>query len=133
MDAAPQAPRDRTPVWLDCDPGHDDAFAIILAGHSPRLELLGISTVSGNLPVSTTTANALRVCDAVGLGGIPVVEGSGRPLLRRPVYCEEIHGASGLDALGAAHLPPLAAGRSSVKAKAVAFMFEVRRAVRVSC
>lgn len=119
-------PAERTPVWLDCDPGHDDAFAIILAGHSPRLELLGISTVSGNLPVATTTANALRVCDAAGLSAIPVVEGAARPLVRPPVYCESIHGESGLDALGAAHLPPPAAERKPVAAKAITFMYEVR-------
>lgn len=121
MDAASDK---RVPVWLDCDPGHDDAFAIILAGHSPKLELLGISTVSGNLPVATTTMNALRTCDAAGLNAVPVVEGAGRPLVRKPVYCEEIHGQSGLDALGAARLP-VSIDRSPVKSKAISYMFEV--------
>ena len=115
----------RTPVWLDCDPGHDDAFAIILAGHSPCLKLLGISTVSGNLPVSTTTANALRVCNAVGLSDVPVVEGSARPLVRKAVYCESIHGQSGLDALGSAHLPPVSHSYVPIKSKAISFMFDV--------
>ncbi len=58
-----------TPVWLDCDPGHDDAMAIILAGHSPSIDLLGISTVAGNQTVAKTTQNALDVLHAAGIHG----------------------------------------------------------------
>lgn len=60
----------RIPVWLDCDPGHDDALAIILAGHNPRTELLGISTVAGNQTVEKVTNNALCVLQAAGLDSI---------------------------------------------------------------
>lgn len=57
----------RKPVWLDCDPGHDDAMAIMLAGWSPALKLLGISTVASNQVVEKTTRNALDVLDLCGL------------------------------------------------------------------
>ena len=60
----------RVPAWLDCDPGHDDAMAIILAGYSPSIQLLGISTVAGNQSVEKVTQNALDVLDLVGLHGI---------------------------------------------------------------
>lgn len=60
----------RIPVWLDCDPGHDDALAIILAGYNPSIELLGLSTVAGNQTVSKVTDNALRVLHAAGLGSL---------------------------------------------------------------
>lgn len=57
----------RTPVWLDSDVGHDDSFAIILAGHSPKLNLLGISTVHGNQTVENTTLNTLKIVSISGL------------------------------------------------------------------
>lgn len=68
------------------DPGHDDAFAIMLAGHSPELELIGISTSAGNQTVAKTTRNALNVLNISGLGHIPVVPGQNQPLLRPAVY-----------------------------------------------
>lgn len=55
------------PVWLDCDPGHDDAMAIMLAGYNPAVKLLGISTVASNQVVEKTTRNALDVLDLCGL------------------------------------------------------------------
>lgn len=73
----------RIPVWLDCDPGHDDALAIILAGHSPRTDLLGISTVAGNQTVEKVTNNALRVLQAAGLDSIG--EAAERVLDEEPV------------------------------------------------
>ena len=48
-------------MWIDCDPGHDDAMALILAGHCGLLTVLGVSTVAGNMPVTHTTLNALKV------------------------------------------------------------------------
>jgi inosine-uridine nucleoside N-ribohydrolase len=95
------------PIWLDCDPGHDDALAIILAGHHPELTLLGISTVSGNSPVERTTRNAAKVLMVSGLLDVPVYRGQGAPLLQsRPVestvpitghlHDPEIHGVCGL-------------------------------------
>jgi len=109
-------------VWLDCDPGHDDAIAIILAGHSPRLRLVGISTVAGNQSVDKTTKNALKVLSIAGLLHIPVVMGQDRPLLRKPVHSPEIHGVTGLDG---PIFPPLAI--SPVTEKAVAFMYQTFR------
>ncbi|KAI8466212.1 MAG: putative tRNA synthetase [Monoraphidium minutum] len=88
----------RIPVWLDCDPGHDDAMAIILAAYDPRLQLLGISTVAGNQSVEKVTRNALDILEFAGVEGVGVVMGQGRPLLRpSPILCPEIHGDSGLD------------------------------------
>lgn len=87
----------RRKVILDCDPGHDDAVAIMLAAGSPMIELLGISTVAGNQTLEKTTHNALRVVQHLGLN-IPVYEGCGRPLLReKAVIAADIHGESGLD------------------------------------
>eukprot|EP00897_Mesotaenium_endlicherianum_P010813 jgi/Mesen1/9760/ME000007S09820 len=85
-------------VWLDCDPGHDDALAIMLAAHSPALTLLGISTVHGNQTVEKVTRNAVKVLHLCGRSDIDVVQGAGRALMR-PVLktCPEIHGSSGLD------------------------------------
>ncbi|EFA83639.1 N-D-ribosylpurine ribohydrolase [Heterostelium album PN500] len=84
-------------VWLDCDPGHDDAFAIMMAGHSKSLKLLGISTVVGNQTVEKTTINALKVCAISGLSDVEVVKGAANPLMRPSMVCPEIHGDSGLD------------------------------------
>jgi inosine-uridine nucleoside N-ribohydrolase len=92
-------------VWLDCDPGHDDAFAIILAGHNSKLRLIGISTVCGNQTVEKTTINALRILSVSGLEDVDVVKGSSGPLCRKSrTSCEEIHGDSGLDGTD---FPPL--------------------------
>jgi inosine-uridine nucleoside N-ribohydrolase len=82
-------------VILDCDPGLDDAVAILLALASPQLDLLAITTVAGNVGLDRTTLNARRVCSAAGRAA-PVVAGCDRPLLRELVEAGEIHGASGL-------------------------------------
>ncbi|GBF87982.1 N-D-ribosylpurine ribohydrolase [Raphidocelis subcapitata] len=87
----------RIPVWLDCDPGHDDAFAIILAAYHPRLHLLGISTVAGNQSVEKVTRNALDVLHFAGVPGVGVVAGQAGPLMRAAAICPEIHGETGLD------------------------------------
>mmetsp|Transcript_18349 Transcript_18349/g.46362 ORF Transcript_18349/g.46362 Transcript_18349/m.46362 type:complete len:342 (-) Transcript_18349:220-1245(-) len=85
-------------IWLDCDPGHDDAMAIILAAYHPKLHLLGISTVAGNQTLSKVTRNALDVLHAAGIHDVPVVAGASKPLIRpSPILCPEIHGESGLD------------------------------------
>jgi inosine-uridine nucleoside N-ribohydrolase len=88
----------KKPVWLDCDPGHDDAFAIILAGHHPSLELIGISTVVGNQTLDRTTQNAYKVAYIAGLPNtIPIIRGCGESLCRHVMTCPEIHGTTGLD------------------------------------
>ncbi len=83
-------------IILDCDPGHDDAIAIVLAGSSPSLEILGITTEAGNQTVEKTTQNAINVTRTLGMK-IPVYRGCSRPILRTPLICPEIHGESGLD------------------------------------
>jgi inosine-uridine nucleoside N-ribohydrolase len=85
------------PVLLDCDPGHDDAMALLLALGSPELELLGVSTVHGNTSLANATANALRVLELAGRTDVAVAAGAGRPLVRDPHAAAEVHGESGLD------------------------------------
>ncbi len=85
-----------TPVVLDCDPGHDDAFAILLAAAHPGLDLLAITTVSGNGPVERVTDNARRVCTLAGID-VVIAQGADRPLAGDPRSAEEIHGESALD------------------------------------
>src|SRR5690349_9562342 len=93
-----------TPLLIDCDPGHDDAIAILLAVASPEVELLGVTTVAGNATIERTTANALRVLDLVGRSDVPVAAGAELPLVRPRVVADHVHGESGLD--GPALPPP---------------------------
>ncbi len=85
------------PVVLDCDPGHDDALAILLALARPELRVLAVTTVAGNAPLERTTRNALRVLTFLGRSDVPVAAGAERPLLRAPWVPVEFHGESGLD------------------------------------
>ena len=85
------------PVLIDCDPGHDDAIAILLALASPELELVGITTVAGNQTLEKTTANAIRILEFAGRTEIPVAAGADRPLLREQYVAKDVHGESGLD------------------------------------
>jgi inosine-uridine nucleoside N-ribohydrolase len=86
-----------TPILLDCDPGHDDAIALLLALASPEVELLGVTTVVGNQTLEKTTANAIRVLDFVGRDDLAVAAGADRPLLREPFVAAYVHGETGLD------------------------------------
>jgi inosine-uridine nucleoside N-ribohydrolase len=83
----------RVKIWLDCDPGHDDAVAMIMAAR--WADLIGISTVAGNSPVANTTINALVVAQVADLD-VPVYAGADRPLVRTAVFAPNIHGESGL-------------------------------------
>ena len=83
-------------ILLDCDPGHDDAIAIMLAVADPSIELLAVTTVAGNVGVDLTTRNALRVLDMVGRADIPVAAGRDRPRLRDLSTAASMHGDSGL-------------------------------------
>jgi pyrimidine-specific ribonucleoside hydrolase len=85
------------PIILDCDPGHDDAIAILLALASPEVELVGITTVSGNQTLDKTTANALRVLEFAGRADVPVYAGADRPFVRERDVAAHVHGESGLD------------------------------------
>ncbi len=93
-----------TDIILDCDPGHDDAIALLLALASPEIELLGVTTVAGNQTLEKTTANAIRVLDFAGRPNIPVAAGARRPLVRELRVAAEVHGETGLD--GPALPPP---------------------------
>jgi inosine-uridine nucleoside N-ribohydrolase len=106
-----------TPVLIDCDPGHDDAMALLLALASPELELLGVTTVHGNQTLDKTTANALRVLEFAGFGEMPVAGGADRPLVREPRVAAHVHGETGLD--GPDLPPPVGA---PVSAHAVDFL-----------
>ncbi len=87
----------RQKIFIDCDPGHDDAINIMLAGAAPELELRGISVVAGNQVIEKTTINALQVCQYLGLMEVPVAGGSGNALVRNRIIAGDIHGESGLD------------------------------------
>ncbi|HZA04696.1 MAG TPA: nucleoside hydrolase [Propionibacteriaceae bacterium] len=84
-------------IILDCDPGHDDAIALLVAYGSPNLELAAVTTVAGNQILDKVTRNAQAVATVGGLRGVPVAAGAGRPLVREPRVAEAEHGASGLD------------------------------------
>lgn len=84
------------PLILDCDPGHDDALAMILAAHNPALKLLGITTVSGNGGISKVTLNARRVATLAHIN-VPIAEGSGKSILGAFEEASDIHGESALD------------------------------------
>ncbi|HLI61465.1 MAG TPA: nucleoside hydrolase [Solirubrobacteraceae bacterium] len=95
MSADPSATPHR--VVIDCDPGHDDAVALLVAAGDPRVELLGIATVAGNQTLDLVTRNALVVASVAGLTDVPIVAGAGCPLVRPLRTAPEIHGESGLD------------------------------------
>ncbi len=84
-------------IIMDCDPGHDDAIAIILAAAQPELDILAITTVSGNAEIEKTTMNALKICDLVSLNDVVVSKGASEPLIRVRETAPSIHGDSGLD------------------------------------
>jgi inosine-uridine nucleoside N-ribohydrolase len=85
------------PIVIDCDPGHDDAIAILLALASPEVELRGVTTVAGNQTVDKTTRNALKVLELAGRPDVPVAAGADRPLRRELRTAAHVHGESGLD------------------------------------
>ena len=85
-----------TPIILDCDPGHDDAMAMILAEHNPAINLLGITTVSGNGIINKVTENALRICALANIQ-VPVAQGAGASLLGAVEAASDIHGETALD------------------------------------
>ncbi|MBL8589785.1 MAG: nucleoside hydrolase [Methylobacteriaceae bacterium] len=111
-----------TKLLIDCDPGHDDAIAILYAAR--RLDLVGVSTVFGNQTVEKTTFNALRVLTLAGLD-IPVARGCGAPLLGAAPLAPDTHGASGLDGVD---LP--APDRDAIDLHAVEFILRMARAHR---
>jgi inosine-uridine nucleoside N-ribohydrolase len=86
-----------TKIVIDCDPGHDDAIAILLALASPELELIGVTTVAGNQTLDKTTRNALVTLEVGGRSDIPVAAGADAPLRRELRTAAHVHGETGLD------------------------------------
>jgi inosine-uridine nucleoside N-ribohydrolase len=111
-----------TRIVLDCDPGHDDAIAILLALASPEIELVAVTTVSGNQTLDKTTNNALRVLELAGRGDIPVYAGADAPIVRERDVAAHVHGESGLDGPDL----PQPAGRAQGR-HAVEFLAETYR------
>ena len=105
-----------TKILIDCDPGHDDALAILYAAH--HLDLVGITTVHGNNSIENTTRNALAVLELAGLD-IPVAKGCAEPLSQPRTASADVHGATGLDG---AELPQ--PSRQPIDAHAVDFLIE---------
>lgn len=83
-------------IILDCDPGHDDAIAILLAGSNPEIDLLGVTVVEGNQTLEKTANNALKVVQWLGLD-VPVFKGCQNPMVREQMIADDIHGETGLD------------------------------------
>jgi len=93
------APR---PIIIDCDPGQDDAVALFLAMSSPdELEILGITTVAGNVPLTLTERNARMMCDIAAREEVPVFAGCAEPMVRDAITAEYIHGETGIDGIDA--------------------------------
>ncbi len=99
-----------TPLIIDTDPGVDDAFALALACSSPEVDLIGVTTVFGNVGLATTTANALRVLALYGREDVPVAAGADRPLVYpHPHRARNVHGSDGLSGRSSS-LPTRATG-----------------------
>ncbi|RKF56975.1 Uridine nucleosidase [Golovinomyces cichoracearum] len=107
-------PDGKIPIWLDCDPGHDDAFALLLISHHPRLHALGASTVYGNSSLNHTTCNTLSPLTAFRSTHISVHPGAANPLCRPSISAPDIHGVSGID--GTSFLPKSVTHASKVSA-----------------
>lgn len=84
------------PLWIDCDPGIDDAIALLMSLASPSLALQGITTVAGNVSVTLTSRNGLRILELAGCSTVPLYEGCPVPLCRSPIFAADIHGEDGL-------------------------------------
>ncbi len=90
----------KRPIIIDCDPGQDDAIGLLLAMSSPDdLDILGVTTVAGNVPLALTERNARQVCDIAGRGDVPVYAGCSKPMVRDLVTAEKVHGKTGIDGI----------------------------------
>lgn len=83
-------------IIIDCDPGHDDAIAILMAANNPKLDLLGITIVAGNQTLEKTCRNGLNVCQALNIK-VPIYAGVPLPMVREQVVAANVHGETGLD------------------------------------
>jgi purine nucleosidase len=88
------------PIIIDCDPGQDDAVALLLAMASPEeLDILGLTTVAGNVPLRLTERNARMMCDVAGSTHLPVFAGCDKPMIREAISAEYIHGETGINGI----------------------------------
>ena len=87
----------KLPLLLDCDPGVDDAVAILLSKYLTSLELVAVTSVAGNVEVEHTTQNALDLLELAGLGHIPVYRGAEKPLFGTALTAPQVHGQNGLN------------------------------------
>ena len=95
-----QSKRQKSKVIIDCDPGQDDALALIMAkAASDELDVLGITTVAGNVQLKMTQRNARLICEKIGFDSVPVYAGCSRPMMRELVTAEEYHGENGLNGI----------------------------------
>ena len=83
-------------IILDCDPGHDDAIAMMMAAKHPAIDLLGITIVAGNQTLDKTLINGLNVCQKLEIN-VPVYAGMPQPIMRKQIVANNIHGETGLD------------------------------------
>ncbi len=84
------------PVVIDTDPGVDDAIALLMALSCPQLDVVGLTTTAGNVPIGPATRNALAILESVGRADIPVARGATRPIRGRYAYARDVHSAEGL-------------------------------------
>ena len=84
-------------IIIDTDPGQDDAVAMLLAFGSEELDVIGVTTVAGNVPLELTSLNARKLCELAGRSDVPVFAGCDRPMARTLVTAEHVHGKTGLD------------------------------------
>ena len=95
-----------TQIIIDCDPGIDDALALLLAAGSDELDIIAVTTVAGNRPVDITTANARKVLNLAGMPHVPVYAGAERPLGHAQARCNLVHGEDGLGGVDLGAAPP---------------------------
>ena len=90
----------KRPIIIDCDPGQDDAICLLLAMSSPdELDILGVTTVAGNVPLALTERNARQVRDIAGRRDVPVYAGCSKPMVRDLITAEHVHGKTGIDGI----------------------------------
>ena len=90
----------KRPIIIDCDPGQDDAICLLLAMSSPdELDILGVTTVAGNVPLALTERNARQIRDIAGRSDVPVYAGCSKPMVRDLVTAERVHGKTGIDGI----------------------------------
>lgn len=90
----------KRPIIIDCDPGQDDAIGLLLAMSSPdELDILGVTTVAGNVPLALTERNARQVRDIAGRRDVPVYAGCSKPMVRDLITAEHVHGKTGIDGI----------------------------------